>query len=84
MIPVDKNRVAYQKAKLTAKAGFDEADALVAVAEKLHKKEPVDWLVPVKGAACLLARSLDFLPTATKAKIQGLLDLMGSFGCPTK
>lgn len=84
MEPVQKATPIYQKTKLTVQAGFDEADALITVAEKLKNKESVDWLVPVKGAACLLARSLDFLPVETKKKIQDLIDMMGSFGCSRK
>lgn len=82
MEPVQKATPVYRRTKLTVQAGFDEADALITVAEKLKKGESVDWLVPVKGAACLLARNLDFLPVETKKKIQGLIDMMGAFGCP--
>lgn len=82
MEPVTQATPVWDKAKIAVRAGLDEALVLVNVSEKLHKKEPVDWLVPLKGAACLLARSLDFLPPATKQKVQGLLDIMGKFGCP--
>jgi hypothetical protein len=82
MAPVEKSRPIFQKATLAVSSGLDESDALINVAEKLKKKESVDWLVPLKGAACLLARSLDLTPAETKKKIQGLIDLMGSFGCP--
>ena len=82
MDPVKKATPIWNQSKLTAVAGLDEADVLITVAEKLKKGEAVDWLVPLKGAACLLARSLWFLPAETKKKIQGLIDIMGSFGCP--
>ena len=81
MDPVVKKSQTFAKSKLVTTAGLDEADVLITVAEKLKKSEPVDWLVPIKGAACLLARSLDFLPKETKQKIQSLIDLMGDFGC---
>jgi hypothetical protein len=84
MAPVKKAEPVWQKSKLTAVAGLDEADALITVAEKLKQKESIDWLVPLKGAACLLARSLEFLPVETKQKIQSLINMMGSFGCPAK
>ena len=83
MAPVKKAEPVFQQSKLTITAGFDEADALINVAEKMKKKEFVDWIVPLKGAACLLSRSLGLLPAETKKKIQGLIDLMGSFGCPS-
>ncbi len=84
LAPVKKAEPVWQKSRLTAMAGLDEADALITVAEKMKQKESVDWLVPIKGAACLLARSLSFLPSETKKKIQSLIDMMGQFGCPAK
>lgn len=84
LAPVKQKVAVYQQAKLTATAGCDEADALINVSEKLKKGETVDWLVPLKTTACVLARGLEFLPTEIKQKIQGLIDMMGSFGCPVK
>jgi len=84
MEPVTKALPVWDQSKLTVQAGLDEASALVNVAEKLKRKEPIDWLVPLKGAVCLLSRSLGFLPPATKQKIQDLIDVMGKFGCPVK
>jgi hypothetical protein len=71
----------WDQSRELAKVVFDTADTSIAVAEKLGKKEPVDWLPLVKNGACLIAKSLGFLPKETKEKIQGLIDLIGNFGC---
>jgi hypothetical protein len=82
LAPVEKNKVIWGKSKATAIAGLNTAETLVNTAEALGKKETVDWIVPLKATSCLIATSLDWLPAAYKAKIQALLDLLSSFGCP--
>lgn len=80
--PVRKNTEIFQKSQKMAVSSLDEADALINVAEKLGKKESVEWMIPLKGLACMGARGLDFLPKAAKEKIQGLINILGNFGCP--
>lgn len=82
LAPLKKNTAIYDKSKVTALAGLDEAAALVDVAEKLEKKQSIDWLVPLKTTACLIATSLDWLPLKYKVKVQPLLDLLRNYGCP--
>jgi hypothetical protein len=74
--------VTWLQSRDLANVAFDTADTSIAVAEKLGKKDPVDWLPLIKNGACLIAKSLGFLPAATRAKIQSLIDLAGNFGCP--
>jgi hypothetical protein len=71
----------WDQSRDLARVAFDTADTSIAVAEKMKKKDPIDWLPLVKNGACLIAKSLGFLPPETKAKVQSLIDLMGSFGC---
>lgn len=79
-VPNETNAKWLQSHDLAVVA-FNTADTSIAVAEKLGKKAPVDWMPLIKNGACLVAKSLGLLPAATRAQIQGLIDLMGNFGC---
>lgn len=82
MVKVVRATAVWAKTHGLADALWDEADALINAAEQADTGQTLDWMTPLRGAACLVARGLDFLPDATKAKIATILAMMKGFGCP--
>lgn len=69
------------KSEKVAKAGFDAAEAGVNLAEQTKGGQAIDWMTPLKRAACVVAECISLAPEEKRKKIQLYLDLMAGFGC---
>jgi hypothetical protein len=82
--PVEAKTIIFNKSQATAVATINASQDILNTAKQLKQGETVDWLPPIKSMACVISKGLDFLKPEYKQKVQPLLDLLSSFGCPPK